>query len=80
MICDILTPDKNVFSGEVTSVSIPGSEGRFQVLNNHAPIISSIAYGEIKVEGPQGLKESFQVKGGVVEVMKNKITILTELG
>jgi len=78
MTCDILTPDKNVFSGEVTSVSVPGSEGRFQVLNNHAPIISSLSKGEIKVEGKDG-KHAFLVKGGVVEVIQNKITILTEL-
>jgi F-type H+-transporting ATPase subunit epsilon len=78
MNCDILTPDKNVFSGEVFSVSVPGSEGRFQVLNNHAPIISSLSNGEIKIEGKDG-KQSFLVKGGVVEVIQNKITILTEL-
>jgi len=78
MNCNILTPDKNVFSGEVSSVSVPGSEGRFQVLNNHAPIISSLSNGEIKIEGKDG-KQSFLVKGGVVEVIQNKITILTEL-
>jgi F-type H+-transporting ATPase subunit epsilon len=49
MQLDILTPEKRIFSGEAQSVSLPGSDGRFQVLNNHAPIISSLQKGYLKV-------------------------------
>lgn len=77
MHLDIITPDKKIYSGEVTSVSVPGTGGRFQILNNHAPIISSLMGGKIKVEDSEGTKE-FDVKGGVVENLKNNVIILAE--
>lgn len=77
MYLDIITPDKKVFSGEVTSVSVPGSEGRFQVLNNHAPIISTLQPGQVKIKSVEGEK-IFDVKGGVIEVLKNKVVVLAE--
>jgi len=77
MHLDIITPDKKIYSGEVTSVSVPGTGGRFQILNNHAPIISSLLGGKIKVEDSEGTKE-FEVKGGVVENLKNNVIILAE--
>ena len=77
MHLDIITPDKKIYSGEITSVSVPGTGGRFQILNNHAPIISSLMGGKIKVEDSEGTKE-FDVKGGVVENLKNNVIILAE--
>jgi len=77
MILEIITPDKKIYSGEVTSVSVPGSAGRFQMLNNHAPIISTLLNGKVKIKDKDGVKE-FDVKGGVVENLKNKIIILAE--
>ncbi len=77
MHLDIITPDKKIYSGEVTSVSVPGTGGRFQILKNHAPIISSLMGGKIKVEDSEGTKE-FDVKGGVVENLKNNVIILAE--
>ena len=77
MILEIITPDKKVYSGEVTSVSVPGSSGRFQMLDNHAPIISTLLNGKVKVKDKEGVKE-FDVKGGVVENLKNKVVILAE--
>lgn len=77
MFLEIITPDKKVFSGEVMRVQVPGSKGSFEVLNNHAPIISTISKGKVKVTDKQGVK-SFDVQGGVVEVLKNKIIILAE--
>ena len=77
MQLDIITPDKKIYSGEVTSVSVPGMNGRFQMLKNHAPIISTLLNGKVKVKDKDGLKE-FDVKGGVVENLKNKIIILAE--
>lgn len=77
MTLEILTPDKKVFSGEATSVTVPGTQGSFTVLNNHAPIISTLEAGEVKVKGSQGT-EVFQINGGVIEVLKNKVVLLAE--
>ena len=77
MLLEIITPDKKVYSGEVSSVSVPGAGGRFQMLNNHAPIISTLLNGKVKIKDKEGVKE-FDVKGGVVENLKNKVVILAE--
>ncbi|MFN7313915.1 MAG: ATP synthase F1 subunit epsilon [Bacteroidota bacterium] len=76
MHLDILTPDKALFSGEVTSVVLPGSKGQFEVLKNHAAIVSSLDKGTVKVKTVEGNTETFEVSGGVVEVLDNKITVL----
>lgn len=75
MQVDILTPDKVLFSGEATSVKLPGSLGQFEVLNNHAPLVSSLNAGNIRVRSAEG-DQIFAIKGGVVEVTKNKIVVL----
>ncbi|MBK7570614.1 MAG: ATP synthase F1 subunit epsilon [Bacteroidetes bacterium] len=77
MHLELITPDKKVFSGEVSSVSVPGTTGRFEMLNNHAPIISTLLNGKVKVKDKEGVK-TFDVKGGVVENLNNKIIILAE--
>ncbi len=73
----ILTPDQQVFDGEVDSATFPGSEGSFQVLHNHAPLVSSLGKGKVVYRGPGG-ERSVTVEGGVVEVLKNNITVLAE--
>lgn len=73
----IITPDRQVFDGEVESATFPGSEGSFQVLNNHAPLVSSLDRGKIIYRGKSG-ESSIMVEGGVVEVLKNNITVLAE--
>lgn len=75
MQVDILTPDQSLFSGEATSVSLPGVKGRFQILQRHAPLVSSLVKGEVVVETSNG-KEQFAIEGGIVEVLKNKVVIL----
>lgn len=75
MLLEIISPEKKLFSGEVSSVTVPGSNGLFQVLNNHAPIISTLKKGAVKVETAEGEK-SFEINGGVVEVLNNKIVVL----
>lgn len=77
MTVDILTPDRQIFSGETTSVTVPGSGGMFQIKKDHAAIISSLANGQVKIVTAEGDKV-FDVEGGVVEVLKNKIIILAE--
>ncbi|MES2689750.1 MAG: ATP synthase F1 subunit epsilon [Bacteroidota bacterium] len=76
MQLEILTPDKALFSGEVTSVVLPGSKGQFEVLKNHAAIVSSLDKGVIKVKTIDGHLETFMIEGGVVEVLNNKISVL----
>jgi F-type H+-transporting ATPase subunit epsilon len=77
MLLEIITPEKNVFKGNVDSATFPGSNGSFQVLNNHAPLISSLAKGDLKFS--DGKNETvIVVEGGVVEVLNNNITVLAE--
>ncbi|MBP7166963.1 MAG: ATP synthase F1 subunit epsilon [Bacteroidia bacterium] len=77
MYLEIITPDKKVFEGEVSSVTVPGTKGRFQMLENHAAIISTMINGSVKIKTSAG-EEQFDVKGGVVEMLNNKVIILAE--
>ena len=77
MNLEIITPDKKVFSGKVTSVQVPGSKGSFAVLEYHAPIISTLEKGRVKVnEG--GAETIFKISGGIIEVKDNNVVILAE--
>ena len=78
MHLEIITPDKKLFSGEVKSVKLPGTAGSFGVLKDHAPLISSLKKGSVHVTDDQKHNYSFPIKGGVVEVLKNKVTVLAE--
>ncbi|RZK49189.1 MAG: ATP synthase F1 subunit epsilon [Pedobacter sp.] len=77
MNLEILTPDKKVFEGEVSAVTVPGTLGSFQILKGHAPIISTLEDGPLKVQNSKG-EETFKIKGGVVEVLDDKIIVLAE--
>ncbi|GAB3046731.1 ATP synthase F1 subunit epsilon [Spirosoma pulveris] len=77
MTLDIITPDRKVFSGEATAVTFPGSEGQFQVLNNHAPLVSTLDKGQVVVQTAAG-QQTFTVDGGVVEVLQNRVLVLAE--
>jgi F-type H+-transporting ATPase subunit epsilon len=78
MFLEIITPEKKLFSGEVEEVKLPGTNGSFEVLLNHAPIISTLMEGKIGVKEPGGKIASFDIKGGVVEVLNNNIIILVD--
>jgi len=78
MQLELLTPSGNVFSGDVKLVKLPGSSGSFEVLNNHAPIISALTDGELKIETETGETLRYATSGGVVEVKDNQIMILVE--
>ncbi|MGL5890140.1 MAG: ATP synthase F1 subunit epsilon, partial [Bacteroidia bacterium] len=71
-------PDKKLYSGEVKSVVLPGSEGSFGILNNHAAMISTLIKGRIKVTEANQSTQTFDINGGVVEVFHNTITVLAE--
>ena len=77
MNLEVLTPDKNLFSGEVEGVLLPGVKGQFQILNNHAPIIAALSNGEIKIKSKEG-ENTLNVKAGFVECLNNKIVVLVE--
>ena len=78
MNLQIITPDTTVFEGEVTLVQLPGIDGSFEILNNHAPLISILKAGKVKVQHPDKTLAYFDIRGGVVEVLKNKVLILAE--
>ncbi len=78
MTLEIIAPDKKIFEGEVDLVQVPGSRGSFQILRNHAPIISTLETGKIRIVDQKGGETFFDVDGGVIEVKKNKIIILAE--
>ncbi len=74
----IIAPDRLVFEGEVESVTLPGTMGRFTVLNNHAPIISSLEKGIIAYKDTNGITE-VAVESGFAEVRDNTLSICVEL-
>lgn len=78
MYLEIVTPDKKVFGGDIESVTLPGADGSFGVLKNHAPIIATLAKGTVKVTDAKKAIENFEINGGVVEVLNNKIIVLAE--
>ncbi|HYX07639.1 MAG TPA: ATP synthase F1 subunit epsilon [Bacteroidales bacterium] len=78
MYCEIITPDKNVFSGEIKLIQVPGSTGSFEILKNHAPIISTLAEGSVKIVDKKGERHFFSIDGGVVEFKENHVIVLAE--
>ena len=77
-LLEIVTPRRVVFKGEVTSFSAPGSIGRFQVLYNHAPLLSSLQVGEVRLTPGEGPEQRFATSGGFVEVKENHVVMLGE--
>ncbi|MGA3246091.1 MAG: F0F1 ATP synthase subunit epsilon [Bacteroidota bacterium] len=75
---EIVTPKKIVFSGDVISFSAPGVVGGFQVLKSHAPLLSNIAIGEVKLVDGSGQELRYATSGGFVEVHENKVVMLAE--
>jgi F-type H+-transporting ATPase subunit epsilon len=78
MHLEIITPEKTVYTGEVEAVKLPGAEGSFGILNNHAPLIATLKKGTVKVTDAAKKVENFVINGGVVEVLNNKIIVLAE--
>lgn len=74
----IVSPEKIEYEGEVVSVKVPGTNGSFEILNDHAPIISSLEKG-IVAYSVNGTEHQFHISGGFVEVQKNEVSICAEL-
>ncbi len=78
MTLEILTPDKKIFSGEVYGVQLPGIGGMFEVLDKHAPIVSALKSGNLKVLKDKNASTQYNIQGGFVEVLNNKTSVLVE--
>ena len=92
MLLEIVTPEAVLFSGEIDSVAVPGINGEFQMLNNHAPIVSLLQKGTVKIYGSIEIEEEFEEKfsegdkgvtllpisSGTIELKENKIIILAD--
>jgi F-type H+-transporting ATPase subunit epsilon len=78
MKIEIITPDKKVFDGDIKSVRVPGKKGSFQVLKDHAPIISTLESGNVIMVDQDGKETIMEITGGVIEVKTNKIILLAD--
>ncbi|NJN33385.1 MAG: ATP synthase F1 subunit epsilon [Saprospiraceae bacterium] len=74
----VLTPDREIFKGEINSVKVPGTGGQFQVLKNHAPVVSSLSKGEITIAKTDGGKLKFGIEKGFIEVLNNEVSLLVQ--
>ncbi len=77
MKLEIITPEKSLFEGTVSEMVVPGTDGLLGILDNHAPLISTLAKGTVKVKADKG-EQTFEINGGVIEVRNNKATVLAE--
>jgi len=78
MKIEIITPDKKIFEGDIKSVRVPGKKGSFQVLKDHAPIISTLENGTVIMVDQAGAETRYEINGGVIEVRQNRIILLAE--
>jgi len=91
MYLEIGSPEVKLFSGEVESLTVPGASGSFQVLNNHAPIVSTLTKGQVKIQGKLKLDDAnkdlfsqegnftfFEIQSGALEMRDNKVILLTD--
>ena len=78
MLVELITPEKKLFEGEISSIKLPGETGEFEILNDHAPIVSTLIKGEIRIIDNIKKTEVFTINSGVVEMQNNKITILVD--
>jgi len=78
MKIEIVTPDKKIFDGEIKSVTVPGKKGSFQVLKDHAPIVSTLDNGTVRMIDQENNEVTYEISGGVIELKANKIILLAD--
>ena len=78
MKIEIITPDQKIFEGDIRSVRVPGTKGSFQVLKDHAPIVSTLENGPVILIDQSGNEKRYEINGGVIEVKSNRIILLAE--
>jgi F-type H+-transporting ATPase subunit epsilon len=75
---EIITPEKVLFSGDIKIIKLPGALGSFEIMRNHAPLISTLIKGKIKVKETNGLISYFEINSGLIEVSNNEVRVLVE--
>ena len=78
MKLEIRTPNQSVYTGEVALVQLPGIDGLFELLENHAPLVAALQKGSVKIQEPSGQEQRFDINGGIVEVSQNNVLVLAE--
>ena len=78
MTITILTPDKSIFEGTITSVKVPGVGGQFEILNNHAPLVSALEEGPVRVIKEGGEQLIFKIEKGFIEILRNNVSLLVQ--
>ncbi|MBK7433445.1 MAG: ATP synthase F1 subunit epsilon [Chitinophagaceae bacterium] len=78
MVLEILTPEQKIFSGDVYGVQLPGIGGSFEVLDKHAPMVSALKEGQLKILKDKSETAVYTIKSGFIEVLNNKVTVLVE--
>ncbi len=78
MFLEIITPEKKIYEGEIKQIRVPGTKGLFEILNNHAPIISTLGKGTIRVIDKKDSELTWDITSGIIENKKNKIIVLLE--
>ena len=78
MLVELITPEEKLFEREISSIKLPGKTGEFEILNNHAPIVSTLIKGDIRIINKVKKTETFSINGGVVEMQNNKIIVLVD--
>jgi F-type H+-transporting ATPase subunit epsilon len=80
MILEVLTPERKIYSGEVYGVQLPGTEGLFEILENHAPMVAALGEGKMKIiiDKNGSKSETYQINGGFVETSNNKTSVVLE--
>lgn len=78
MKIEIITPDRKVYEGDIKSIRVPGKKGSFQVLKDHAPIISTLESGVVIMVDQENNEKRYDIDGGMIEVKMNKIILLAE--
>jgi F-type H+-transporting ATPase subunit epsilon len=76
---EVITPEKTLYQGEISSIHVPGSKGSFTVLKNHAPIISTLEKGELRILTADKKTVTIEIEGGIIEVKKNKVIVLADM-
>ena len=79
LVLEIITPEKKLFSGAIKIVKLPGTMGSFEIMENHAAIISTLGKGTVRVKELNGTVSNFEIEGGLVEVSDNEAKVLVEM-
>jgi len=73
-----LTPEKEIYNGDIKSVKVPGTGGQFEILKDHAAIVAALSEGEVRIIDEDGNKTSFNIEKGFIEVLNNEVSLLIQ--